>query len=356
MTIIDPLKIKIEELLVQGQSFPLQQGLQRYGTESDIDNLVNCIRKIEINTRRYVYVDLSPFERIGHIDILIKKLHEIKLPRLVLIVMSERVLHEINIAYRNSPIKIAYYSIAGELISISEGSEIDKQFKNQIENDLQADTIDSKIEYLRNWYAEEKLTQLLFKQNCIDIPGPKDNENTVEYISGRYYRKMTNGMLVSCYLNIKEIGSSYNALTDIAFEIVEELENNFRRDKDYLNTFDVLVTPSNTALLIAATVQAIIEKPVICVDRLGPIPILQLQTQKLKKVLHGKKVIVIEEITATGNEIDRTIMFLNHLGASIVKIIVVYNLEVGIAMLAKPGEIISLCHPKKELAYVYRSK
>jgi orotate phosphoribosyltransferase len=270
--------------------------------------------------------------------------------------MSERVLHEINIAYRNSPIKIAYYSIAGELISISEGSEIDKQFKNQIENDLQADTKDSKIEYLRNWYAEEKLTQLLFKQNCIDIPGPKDNENTVEYISGRYYRKMTNGMLVSCYLNIKEIGSSYNALTDIAFEIVEELENNFRRDKDYLNTFDVLVTPSNTALLIAATVQAIIEKPVICVDRLGPIPMLQLQTQKLKTVLHGKKVIVIEEITATGNEIDRTIMFLNHLGASIVKIIVVYNLEVGIAMLAKPGEIISLCHPKKELAYVYRSK
>ena len=50
------------------------------------------------------------------------------------------------------------------------------------------------------------------------------------------------------------------------------------------------------------------------------------------------------------------IMFLNHMKADLIKIIAIYNLEVGKPLLLKEKHIESLCKPKEELKYVYRSQ
>ena len=65
---------------------------------------------------------------------------------------------------------------------------------------------------------------------------------------------------------------------------------------------------------------------------------------------------LLEEVVATGSEVDRAILYLNEIGANIVKIISIYNLEVGKPLLINPNHITSLCKPKEELRYVYRSK
>lgn len=369
MIIIDPLKLKIQQLLSEGKPYPLNQARQSYGTEDDIAQLIREFGEVRSDVRRYALVDLTPFERIGRLEDLIRKLHEFKDPRPVVMIMSEEIYAGMKAAFPSGiPILTAIFSSSGNFLSIDGGSEEDKtqtvQVNNdfretqttQVNNDFLAKSASLTLGGFRRWFTEQSLTQLLFYPDCLDIPSRKDSSENTVYISGRYYRKMPNNMLVSCYLNLKQIGNDYKALTSLAYEIVLELMGFFRRDVDLSNAFDVLVTPNNTALFLASTVQSIIEKPIIAIDRLGPIPALQLQRARLAESLKGRRVTVVEEVIATGNEVDRAIMFLNHLGAHITRIIALYNLEVGRPMLLEDEQLVSLCKPKRELGYVYRSQ
>ena len=62
--------------------------------------------------------------------------------------------------------------------------------------------------------------------------------------------------------------------------------------------------------MIGSVIQSIIEKPLIAIDRMGPIPTTILQSKQLSVLLNNKKIILLEEVVATGNELDRTILFL----------------------------------------------
>jgi hypothetical protein len=64
---------------------------------------------------------------------------------------------------------------------------------------------------------------------------------------------------------------------------------------------------------------------------------------------------MIEEVIATGGEIDRAIIFLDSFKTEITKIIGLYNLDIAKPLLYKSSKVVSLCHPKKDLNYVYRS-
>lgn len=356
MEIVDPLKIKIQELLSDGQPYPLSQARARYGTESDIRQLVSAFREMRSGPRPYGLVDLTPFERVGRIQELVTELDKSRHPRPVLMVMSEAVLADLRSAFSPLPVMVCIYSESGDLTSIIGDSPKDQMLKAKVLGELKVGVNRFHLKWLRKWIAEQKLTGLLFYPDCLDIPSVDDPPETRALISGTYYRKMPNGMLVSCYLNLKQIGRDYRALTTLAYEIVLELMHHFRRDVRALDEFDALVTPNNTALFLASSVQAILEKPVVPIDRLGPIPALQLQTTRLREALNGRRVVLIEEVVATGNEVDRTIVFLNQVGAQLAKIVALYNLEVGTPLLVQPRQLVSLCRPKKELNYVYRSQ
>ncbi len=362
MIIIDPLRQKIETLLIEGQSNPLNQARQKFGTEEDIEVL---IREFEVQMKntgseRYICIDLTPFERVGRLDKLVNKLAPVKDPIPILMVMSESIVSSLKMEFDEIPITVAVFSNDGNFAGIEGNTSIDNEIRQDLIHGLMNGLKSPNLEYLRREVSDKNLTQLLFNPYCLDIPHRNDLEKKSDkesvYIGGRYYRVMTNNMLVSCYLNLKQIGSDYKSLTLLAYEVLLDLMNYFRRDVDALSDFDLLVVPNNTALFLASCIQAIIEKPIITIDKLGPIPSLQLPSTKLERLLSGKRVIVIEEVVAAGNEVDRTLMFLNHMKANLIKIIAVYNLEVGKPLLLKENQMVSLCKPKEELKYVYRSK
>lgn len=351
MFVIDPLKLKIRQLLADGQANPLNQARLRYGTEDDLNILLNEIKQFKPDSKNYVFIDFTPFERIGHPDRFIKELSSITHTRPIILTFTNSVFS----GKKDLPLINVQFNDDGQLAGIYGGSLEDKSLKETIKRDIPITEGNSALRLLREAVAERKLTDLLFGANCLDIPCRADKPETVKLISGRYYRKMTNGMLVSCYLNLKEIGRSPDTLLTLAYELIVSIMANFQRNVTPLDTFDYLVTPNNTALFLTSCVQAILEKPVLCIDRLGPIPALHIHSPRLYDVLHDRKVILIEEVIATGNEVDRTVFFLHSKKANISKIYSFYNLQVGKPMLADESLIVSLCRPKEELQYVYRS-
>jgi hypothetical protein len=207
----------------------------------------------------------------------------------------------------------------------------------------------------RRIYANEHLKNLLYQNNGIEIPGENEKENPSVTISGRHYRQMPNKMLVSCYLNLKNVGYYPESLIEIAYEILLYEFGYFCSEVYSAKYIDFFITPNNMALFLGSTLQTITNIPIIPIDKLGPIPSLQLHSHKLRNILEGKRVNVLVEVISTGSEIDRVIMFLNHMNTSIDEVIGIYDLEAGTAMLVEENRIVSLCKPKGELNYVYRS-
>lgn len=355
MEIIDPLIIKIQELLTLGAPNPLNQARLRYGSEEDIRTVSKILADYQSEINQYVFVDFTPFERIGHLDTLLDSLKQFQKTKPVLLIVSETILGELRRLTPELPIMVIKFTGQGKFEKIMGGSKSDHNLREIVLKEVKSKTGEDLINF-RKRVADYNLTKLLYEPGCLDIPSAMDSKFRHIYLSGRYYRIMPNDMLVSCYLNLKQIGKSYKALTAISYEIVLAIMEYFKRDFDPLKKFEFLVSPNNTSLFLAASVQAILEKPVIIVDKLGPIPALNLNTRRLSGLLDGKTVIVIEEVVATGNEVDRSILFLSNLNSEVHKIIALYNLEVGNPLLLKENQMISLCRPKKALKYEYRSQ
>lgn len=359
MKIIEPLKYKILELLTKGKVGPLNYARLRCGTELDIRKILDIYSGIKNNKHPYTFIDLVPFERFGHISQLISRLNSFKNIRPILLVMGDGLLNQILAETYPCPILIAKFDESGDFLKFEGGSKGDKKIeKLALEHCIakKEENISNLLNF-RNIVSNDMLTQLLFEPGNLDIPNKNDEKSSRACISGKYYRVMENNMLVSCYLNVKEIGKDYSTIHSIAYEIIVFILEYFRRDIDLYNRVDALVTTNNTSLIFASCVQAILGKPVVAIDKLGPIPSLNLHRRKLRNMLQDKNVILIEEVIATGSEIDRAIFFLKSMNISkIIKIISVYNLEVGTPRLVSPEQIISLCKPKEKLNYVYRSK
>jgi hypothetical protein len=154
---------------------------------------------------------------------------------------------------------------------------------------------------------------------------------------------------------MKRLGEDIDSMFDISYEALLAITECFRRDINLLNNFDYFVTANNTAVFLASLLEFIIDKPIVSIDKLGPIPSFQLDSPSIFDDLADKRVIVFQDVVATGNETDRMILFLKHMKAKIESIITLFNLEVGKINLANSVEVKSLCKPKDELKYVYRS-
>ncbi len=363
LKIIDPLRRKLERTLADGKVHPLSRARQHFGTRGDMTSLLDEIKRSQDKRHRdersYLLVDLTPFERIGdQVGELIEGTDRFSNPRPLFMTMSSEVCTELLNGRSSVRPSLVVYAPNGEFSELIAGSnELDKSVIPQLDKDLQLRNSAKNLTKLRKWFSDQMLTQLLLEPNCLEIPNEEDIlKNKAVYKSGRYYLKMPNGMIVTCYINLKEIAKEHTALQRLGYEYMLHLVEFFRRDKSPLNDFQYLLAPNNTALFLASAVQAIIEKPLIAVDRLGPIPALQLRRKKLGEILAGKAVVVIEEVVGTGSEVDRTVIFLNDIGAEIKLILALYNLGVGKPFLPLPGQLVSLCRPREELKYVYRSQ
>lgn len=367
MLIIDPLKLKIQELLINGSFRPFQDANNGFITITDIEKIKAEFLNLKHETRdfrHFIYIDITPYQRFTNIDEFIiefNKFQEIR-PVLLINTFLEKI---INSLYpdNNCPICFLVFDKNRNLIlehySTNENDTLNKVF---IKIDFYTKKTPKKsrcISYkeFRTEIANELLTRLLYKNGCIEIPAEFSNKTTIATLAGQYYFSMVNGMLVSCYLNLKKFGDDNSSLVDIAYEVIMELFDYFAEKKENpLDSFDLFVTANNTALFLSSTIQAILHKPIIPIDKLGPIPSLKIRSKSLKETIRKKRIILLEEVIATGSEVDRTVMFLNNAEAEVVKILGIYNLDIGKPLLANKIILTSLCRPKEEINYVYRSK
>lgn len=367
MIVIDPLRQRIHNGLRNGEENILNNARGNYGNDNDVRELLELYSEARMNiitsepsyvsdSRKYIFIDLTPFDRVGKIEKIITQLNESRDVRPVIMYMSPAVDSQIKAIKTETPIICIAYSGIGNLIDITNGtSRLDNNLVIQVRRDIESLGIENNIVHFRRWIAQQRLTNMLIEGDGLYVPVKDQNSKTIIYTAGRYYKRMPNKMLVSSYIELKKLARNVEQLTEVAYEVILELACHFRRDIDAFDEFDVIVVPNNTALFIASAIQAILEKEVIPIDRLGPVPRLPRQRQKIKKMLGGKKCVVLEEVVATGNELDRTVLFLSDMDVEVQKIIAIYNLEVGKAMIPEAGKLISLCSPKKEINYVYRS-
>lgn len=363
---LDPLKYRLLDLLHEGEVRPFHSARQGYGTAADIDIFIQKYTEYEemfrlkklgylSDEKRYAFIDLTPFERIGELEYLVQKLEEFKELKPVLLVMSKFLLLRILAKFPNLTLLIAYYDTSGNFVEFfPTDALVPNYLYSQIINDVKQSETQQTLRALRRRFASQQLFNVLLHNNGLVLPSSNLPHKVVQF-GGRLFFEMANKMLVSSFLSIKDICQDYTSLLDIAYETLVEITDHFTREEEPLGSFDYLVCANNTSLIIGSLLQMILNKQVIAIDRLGPIPRLPKQKDQLSEKLQRKRVIIIEEVVSTGGEVDRTVLFLASLGAEIKKIIATYNLNVGRAMLPGANQLVSLCQPKEELGYVYRS-
>ena len=350
---IDPLKIRVIDLLTKREYDPLNIGRQKFGSQKDLFILEKELTFIKPRSTDFVLIDFTPFSIEAISDViklnrLLVRFSELKIAILSFSKEFEKIYH---ITCRNKSIPFLIINSDGKMGTISENKHYSKY------QGLNNTILNHTIKDLRDEFSNKKLVGFLHEiPEALETP----NNNTTFPIrkhKGKKYLLMNNKMLVTCYIRPKEFGLSNSILFFIAYEIILRMLDFFLPksfDEEILRDTKIVVV-NNTSLYFASIVQSILEIELIVIDRLGPVPILCPPLDKIKEMLERSKIILIQEVVATGGETDRAIMFLNQALAEIKTIINIYNLEAGVPKLLGDISITSLCKPKKKLKYEYTS-
>jgi hypothetical protein len=356
MIIVDPLKLKIDELLRLGQAQPLKMARVRYGSPKDFAILGGVIERMAGENEDGVIIDLMPFSRIGDPEVLVRRLAPVARQIPVTIFTLKNAILEV--LERSLLAKLLQFAVFGSTGKVCEFRGSTKKntgytrIRKEIEGDHDLPTYRRRASHLRlcALLAEDAI---VFPDKSRGIPKPHSN---IVLLGAQRYLRMPNGMLVSAYIDFKSAVTNPEALSAVAYEVIYALYQGFRTDLDS-KPCDVVVVPNNTALLVGAAVQAITDIPVCVIDQLGPIPSARVATTHESSHLEEQsRACLLVEVAATGGEIDRTVLHLASRHIRIVHVISCYNLEVGHSLLTESVKQTHLCRPKRELGYVYRSE
>lgn len=361
--IVDALRIKIEFEMKRGVGNPLNISRNQY-SRPDFAPLTSEIEKAKVQTSIFL-IDLTPFVRIGAFDELLERLSNISDVSIGLLVCQDFANDE-RPSIENSTLPVFEFDFSGKFREVHEKQGLaDTSIKDYFQRVSREEASKTTLRGIRKTVAQQNLENLLGKDGAVHYPEkPLPFVPVTVPIKGQSFQILPNGMLVSRYINFKQMGRDIPWLIRLAYEPVLEFMDYFlsERISDSDNKVPVngsvefIVVPNQTALFVASMVQKITRKQVVVIDKLGPIPRLHAQEERLKNKLAGKDVAIFVEVTGTGSEIDRTIMFLNFLGARVKKIIALYDMEIGRPYLADGMEYVSLCKPKGLLEYVFTSR
>jgi len=355
MQIIDPLKIKISQKVVVGDFNFLTDIKDEFGRQIEILKMDSYINSIKLDPDRIIFIDLTPFIRINctYLNSFFRTYEDTGI-HFFLMLDDKTGLEEI-ISISKEFNNLDYITFKDTKFVCSS----DEKFCNYCNSfflKYSQEFPDFSDQYLFRWFhfSERILMEILASKDIIDIPLGTNQEQFQRRIGGRYYRIMDNEMLVSCYIRLKFLGDCPQKKMDLIYELIIILENYFYDETKI--QYDYIVVSSNTTLFVISLLQQILGIPILFLDKLGPKPSVIKTNERLRSTLINKNVIYIEEMSATGNQIDRTILMLSQMYVDLKRIITIYNLKVGIPQLIQNYSFISLCYPKEELKYEYRSQ
>ncbi len=350
MRVIDPLRIKLPTLLKARHSQPIAAARASYGSPDDYVSLGRAI-SAQTPLLAPAMVDFTPMERLGRVEAVRAFLGALERP-CTFLVLGDEVLTEIKDAGLTETTQCAVFDSNGASLRF-EPVATQHMGLSTVRNELLLKM--NTLQRIRASAATMRLIGALGSDGVVYPYDPDHQAHQVEWYDGVPYLRMTNDMLVSCFIHLKRALRNADRLLDVAYEVALALNDYFVEAVPQNERPELLVVPNNTALFLASMVQLLTGIPVSVIDKLGPIPSRRLSVINTSVPVGARNVAVLVEVTATGGEVDRTIQYLSGAGASIVRLVSCYDLDVGTPMLRDKVPFVSLCKPKQALGYVYRS-
>ena len=366
LTIVDPLKLRLQQYFsLDNGNFDIKSVVNGYGNERDIQDLIDECSNVG-DTNSFFLVDLTPFDHIStHLESLITRQLTFNDKQPVLMIKSVDILGQIRRLALQNPQILVSFEPDGQyrgIVDHHDHSQIDSPLGKRVKGHLQSllsktSLVNVNLRDIRQAYAQGCLDRCLSTSRAIHTPAnngmfPTHTKSEQNYIVN------PNNMLVSHYLILKSFGIFGSILVTIIYETLLILNDYFIEPSRY--QYDVLVTSNNTGLFLISSIIPFLPGTceVVPIDRLGPIPAANLRSDQLRKKLQGKRVVLIEDVIATGSEITLTSFFLTRIGAKLEMIIAFYDLEIGKSELTSQVLTHSLCKPKYNVLmdYELRSK
>lgn len=144
--------------------------------------------------------------------------------------------------------------------------------------------------------------------------------------------------LVGRWLDMKSVLAKPDNAFFIAYELGFVLSNGYQ---DELQEIDAFACSNNTGLILASHLSLIFAKELLIIDRAGPLPKLPTRASP---GIRGLNVCLVEEVIATGREVDLASLFIQMSGATLAKILAVCKIGPPRPTVAKLVPIKVLCH------------
>jgi len=346
--VIEPLKTRLQQLVAAGAANPLSVARGRFGSQTDYSLVVSQAQ--QVTEGQDVIIDLTPFDRIGQAMVLDGILGPLALGRRTTFLIRAGGANEAIVGTSLPGLAcIALYDDSGKLLRVKSPVQSTERY---------APVIDALTGYdaLRPLHAKLS-ADILQALAAPTITHARDSDpaDQVER-DGRLYFPVGNRMLVTCYLNTKHLLAVPANLFAVAYEATRALYDSFSFAAVRASPYDLVITPSNTALLIASGVHALSSLPVAVVDSLGPLANRGVAALNTSLDVAGKRTCLIVDVLATGAEIDRTIQYLDYRRADIRRVIVCFDWGAGRPLLCDESKMTVLSRLNGGGEYVYRSK
>ena len=135
--IIDPLKNRIMNCIQAFDREPLFTARSKFGTETDLKELIDTFSSniSGVGERRYIYIDLTPFFKIGRVEKIVKELQIFEKIRPVILINHRLEDIEFKSFIHASPIVLVTFDQYGKKLSIEQSLNY-PDLQETISNDL----------------------------------------------------------------------------------------------------------------------------------------------------------------------------------------------------------------------------
>jgi len=346
--LIEPIHEKILDINQDFNIKPLELSkIYDEGDSNDLDKLINNIigyRNVLNDKSKKLIVDLTPFTSIsleGRLKNFFNKLKNFDFLNDLNLIFIIKEMNKEKFD-KSDPNNIFPKFYCNENLKIT---QLDSKNQGKFLSEFTYFNIGESFKEVHDKYVEDKLK--IYLNNDYIIRKPLEE--------GKEYFLLPGGMIANKWIDIKSLLYNFEVRKFIAFQIAYSLTKGFKEDNIEEAGF---IVSNNTSLILASFLSQIFDKDIFIIDHLGPIPdilerkIINFDTQyKDDNKLNKKKFILIEELIATGHEVDLTNLFVYIKGGVISKVITPFNLKISCPITIKNDNIISLCFPSKDIGY-----
>ncbi len=295
-----------------------------------MDRLQQLITKVASqNKEKKVLVDLSPLPSLGAQKRFSSLLELNKRIPFIVVVRSSMALEQLQLL--NNISVIVTEDETGKIIKSNfygiDGDEIRSIFQNSTNSN-------SIVEIRKDYFSHMLMNH---SKDYIRLPP-----------HGSRYIKLHDDTWANKWLDVKEILKDSNLALLIAYHMGYSLTDGYNKELDE----DMFVVGNNTAYILGLFLNRIFEdKRLVIIDRLGPFPNFSTFNANVLRLLNRRQVCIVEDVNATGREIDLMTLLVLSNNAEVKRSICVFDLECAVSRFLKRSNIISLCKPSRFLNY-----